>query len=281
MRTPRGRFWPTILTRDATALDLREMRFRPGHGAVLRAAAPPRRLARATWITERVYDNHSHWLTAHLPKLCLLMARDALDDVLLPSRRSPAIDGSLRLMGLDPRAFATHGPQGAIRVEALTILQTDRFRPELLRPVRDVLARPPDRAPWRRVFISRAKARIRRLVNEEALAPMLARAGFERVALETLDFEAQVRLMGETRALMAPHGAGLTNMMFCAPGTQVIEIAEPRYPNPNFYALAAAMGHGYWKVDAAFAGDASVDRLDRDLAVDPGAVEAVLRDLEP
>ena len=159
------------------------------------------------------------------------------------------------------------------------MLQTDRFRPELLRPVRDMLGHVPHRAPWRRVFVSRAGATIRKLVNEAELEPLLTRAGFERVAMEDLDFDAQVRLMGETRVLMAPHGAGLTNMMFCAPGTQVVEIAEPRYPNPNFYALACAMGLDYWLVAGSYAGSDATHRLDRDLAVDPDRVATVLEQL--
>ena len=278
--TPRRRFWPTIINRRDKAFDLREMRFRPDHGGVLRSGPTPRRLERATWITERVYNNHSHWLSAHLPKLCLLKQRGRIDDLLLPETRSPAIDASLGMLGLDPAAFRTHGSDGILEVDELTLLSTDRFRPELLRPVRDMMGHTPDRAPWRRVFISRAAASIRRLANESDLEPMLRRAGFEMVAMESLSFEEQVRLMGETRVLMAPHGAGLTNMMFCAPGTQIIEIAEPRYPNPNFYAIAAAMGLDYWKVDGAFAGSPDVHRLDRDLSVDPANVEAVLRDLE-
>ncbi|KKM75432.1 hypothetical protein LCGC14_1390320 [marine sediment metagenome] len=261
---PRGRFWPTVINSRDRAFDLREMRFRPGHGAVQRNAAKPRRLERATWITERVYTNYSHWLSAHLPKLCLLAQRGEMDGLLLPEKRPAVIDASLGMLGFDPKDFRTHGADGVIEVDRLTLLQTDRFRPELLCPVRDMLGRPPDRAPWRRVFISRAAASIRRLSNEAELVTMLEKAGFELVLMEDLNFEQQVRLMGETRVLMAPHGAGLTNMMFCAPGTQVVEIAEPSYPNPNFYAIAVAMGLDYWKVDGAFAGSADVHRLDRD-----------------
>lgn len=71
-----GDFHPVVLTRDDCALDLREVRFRPGHGEVLRSSPPPARIERATWVLERVYDNHSHWLTAHLPNLALLQRRD-------------------------------------------------------------------------------------------------------------------------------------------------------------------------------------------------------------
>ena len=277
--SPRNRFWPTILNARDRAFDLREMRFRPGHGAVLRSSGKPRRIERATWITERVYTNYSHWLSAHLPKLCLLAQRGEMEGVLLPERRSKVVDTSLRILGFDSRDFATHGTDEVIEVDTLTLLQTDRFRPELLQPVRDMMGHVPDRAPWRRVFVSRAAADIRRLENEADLTPMLKKAGFEMVAMEDLSFEEQIRLMGETRVLMAPHGAGLTNMIFCPEGTQVVEIAEPRYPNPNFYAIAVAMGLDYWKVDGAFAGDPSIHRLDRDLSVDPARVEAVLKAL--
>ncbi|CAM4186225.1 glycosyltransferase family 61 protein [Palleronia rufa] len=276
--SPRNRFWPTILNARDKAFEIREMRFRPGHGEVLRTARP-RRIDRATWITERVFTNYSHWLSAHLPKLCLLAQRGEMDGLLIPETRSPVIDTSLRILGYDPADFATHSTDEVIEVGQLTLLETDRFRPELLRPVREMMGHVSDRAPWRRVFISRAAAAIRKLENEAELVPMLKTAGFELVAMEDLTFEEQIRLMGETAVLMAPHGAGLTNMMFCAPGTQVVEIAEPRYPNPNFYAIAVAMGLDYWKVDGAFAGDPGINRLDRDLMVDPATVEAVLKAL--
>ena len=64
-----GDFYPALLTRDGRALDLREIRFRPRHARALRRFGRPVRIEKATWILERVYHNHSHWLTAHLPKL--------------------------------------------------------------------------------------------------------------------------------------------------------------------------------------------------------------------
>lgn len=271
-------FYPAILAGDGRALDLREIRFRPRHAETLRRAPAAARLPRATWILERVYHNHSHWLTAHLPKLLLLRDRQALGDVLLPQERTPAIDGSLRLLGFDPCGFPSFDPNRPLRVGELTILGTDRFRPELLRLVQRSAASAAGAAPRRRVFISRARASRRRLVNEEGVWPLLDRAGFERVCMEELSFEAQASLMRETAVLCAPHGAGLTNMMFCAPGTHVIEIADLGFPNPNFYALASALGHRYWLVSADSLGDCHP--LEKDLRVEPGAVSGVLRALE-
>jgi hypothetical protein len=269
-----GDFYPAILTDDGRALDLREIRFRPSHAAALRRSGSPRRLERATWIAERVYHNHSHWLTAHLPKLLWLRERGALHEVVLPSERTDAIDASLRLLGMDPAEFRTVDTGRPLAVSALTVLGTDRFRPELLQLVPQALGIDDAPPPVRRIFISRAGAARRRLVNEEDAWALLAPAGFERVQMEALTFSQQVALMKQTRVLLAPHGAGLTNMMFCPAGAHVVEMAALSFPNPNFYALASAMRHHYWLVEAEALGD--VHPLEKDLRVDIPALARVV-----
>ncbi|MEX2617720.1 MAG: glycosyltransferase family 61 protein [Alphaproteobacteria bacterium] len=274
----RKQFYPCIVTKDDRALYLREIAFKPHHFPVVREARQPIRIQQATWILERVYHNHSHWLTAHLPKLNLLKSRQALENVLLPPSLGGAMDASLRLLGLDPADFQTFDPTRPIEVKELTVVGTDRFRPELLRPVRDTLAIAGTRPPERRIFISRARSHGRQLVNEDEIWPILRNAGFERVFMEELSFEEQVRLMGETAVLLAPHGAGMTNMMFCPAGAQVVEIADLGFPNPNFYALASAMGHGYRIVPAQALGE--VHPLHKDLAVNPSAVREAIGQIE-
>lgn len=267
-------FYPAILTSDDTALELREIRFRPGHARALRASGPPVRLQRATWVVERVYHNHSHWLSAHLPKLLMLAEQDALEDVLLPAELTPAIESSLRLFGLEPEDFRRFDPSRPLQVAELTVVGSDRFRPELLQLVQRASGALPGGPPTRRVFISRAEATRRRLVNEDEVWPMLADAGFERTVMENLSFDDQVRLMRETAVLFAPHGAGLTNMLFCPPGARVVEVADLSFPNPNFYATAAALGHDYWLHSATPLGDGHP--LERDLHVDAATVRSAL-----
>lgn len=270
-------FYPAVLAGDSTALDIRELRFRPPHEDVLRRLRDRRQLHRATWIVERVYHNHSHWLTAHLPKLLLLRERDALDDVLLPAERTPAIDSSLRLAGFDPGRFRTFEGDTPLEVDELTLLGTDRFRPELVRLVPQALGIDRAARGRRKVFISRAKAGRRRLLNEDEIWRLLEPEGFERVCMEDLAFDAQVALMGESAVLLAPHGAGLTNMMFCPPGADIVEIADPGFPNPNFYALACALRHRYWIVPARSSGTGHP--LEKDLLADADAVGTILRRL--
>lgn len=271
-------FYPAILTHDFHALDMREIRFRPRHAATLgKSLRPPVRLKKATWITERVYHNHSHWLTAHLPKLLLLRERGMLADVLLPLERSSAIDDSLRLVGLDPADFRSYDPGRPLIVDALTVLGTDRFRPELLQMIPRAFGVMAERLPRKKVFISRVEATRRRLLNEEEIWSLLEPHGFERVRMETLSFAAQVDLMRETAVLVAPHGAGLTNMLYCPRGAHIVEIADLSFPNPNFYAVASAMSHHYWIAPAKSLGD--LHPLEKDLHVEPEVLDDILRRL--
>ncbi len=282
-RDSMGEFHPGILSHDDRAINLREIRFRQPHGEVLNAAkaegTAPVRLNRAVWVLERVYENHSHWLTAHLPKLLLAKELGLLDKALLPLRLEPAQEVSLRRAGIEPEGIPRYDETRPLVVSELTVIGSDRFRPELLRPVRDAMAPALPKAERnRRIYISRARARFRRLLNEDEIWPMLEARGFERTFMEDLSFEEQVELMRRTEFLVAPHGAGLTNMMFCAEGTKVVEIASPYFPNPNFYALSQAMGHSYYLVPAEDHGDDPP--LERDMSVPFQGLREVLDMIE-
>ena len=74
------------------------------------------------------------------------------------------------------------------------------------------------------IYISRKKASKRNVINEEELVTFLEGCGFQTVILESLSFLEQVALFSQAKVVIAPHGAGLTNVVFCNPGTKVVEI---------------------------------------------------------
>jgi capsular polysaccharide biosynthesis protein len=205
----------------------------------------------------------------------LLRERGGLEEALLPMERTPTMVGSLKMLGLDPDVFRTFDPERTLEVEELTIVQNDRFRPDLVRLVQEAFAVPGAEPPHRKVYVSRGKAARRRLVNEDEVWAILKKSGFERVYMEEMAFEEQVNLMRETAVLAGPHGAGLTNMVFCPAGANVIEIADLSFPNPNFYALASGLRHRYWILKGDTLGNGHP--LERDFRIDTSAVEDVLR----
>jgi capsular polysaccharide biosynthesis protein len=102
----------------------------------------------------------------------------------------------------------------------------------------------PQRLP-RRIYIDRRGLGVRPLVNEDALVAALARLGFVPVRPDLLSIADQIRLFRGAEAVVAPHGAGLTNLGFCRPGCVVLEVLMDAYVNWCFRHLAAVMQLNY------------------------------------
>jgi capsular polysaccharide biosynthesis protein len=136
-----------------------------------------------------------------------------------------------------------------------------------------------------RVYISRAKAHIRRVTNEPAVLAALRPLGFRPYLLEELTFSEQVRLFHDAEIVVAPHGAGLANLLF-ARRIPVLEFVS-RAVNPVYFFLALALGHDYRylypvelgageRLPSPVAGRVYSQARDRDITVDLEALSAVL-----
>jgi len=77
----------------------------------------------------------------------------------------------------------------------------------------------------RKIFISRDDAKTRKLINSEKL--MIALKGWEMITLDKLSIKDQVRCFAEASHVVATHGAGLANLLWCEQKTKVIEIQDP------------------------------------------------------
>ncbi len=83
------------------------------------------------------------------------------------------------------------------------------------------------------IYISRQDATHRKLQNENELILLLKSYGFEICLLATMDFTTQIALFSAAKIVIAQHGAGLTNIIFCPPKTLVIELYGGLV-NPDF-----------------------------------------------
>jgi capsular polysaccharide biosynthesis protein len=91
-----------------------------------------------------------------------------------------------------------------------------------------------------RLYVSRATARRgRKVANERQVLRALAKHGFRKVVPDELSVAEQARLFASAAAVVAPHGAALTNLVFCPPRTAVVELFAPTYVHPVYWMLAA------------------------------------------
>lgn len=96
------------------------------------------------------------------------------------------------------------------------------------------------------VYVARGDAaRSRRVANEPQLIEMLNGFGFEAYYLALLSINDQVALFNSASVIIGVHGGGLSNFVFCRPGTKVLEIYPDQYIRPIFLDIAEKSGLEY------------------------------------
>jgi len=98
------------------------------------------------------------------------------------------------------------------------------------------------RPSGRRLYISRARAGYRRVLNVN----LLRRHNFEVFEMETLSVQEQAAAMASCEAVVAPHGGGLSNIIFCSPGTKIVEMFSPELVATYFWKLSNQLKLDYY-----------------------------------
>jgi hypothetical protein len=84
----------------------------------------------------------------------------------------------------------------------------------------------------RRVLICRSVANSRNVTNRDAMIDALRSLGFAAVQPDKLSFDEQVLLFAEAEILVCEFGAAMANVVFCRPGTKVVEIIAEGQHDP-------------------------------------------------
>lgn len=92
-----------------------------------------------------------------------------------------------------------------------------------------------------RIFITRSKAIGRRMINEEEVFNFLKKEyGFVKMYAEDYKTIEKARIFNDAECIVAPHGGGLTNIIFCSPGCRIVDIFPPGDFTTYFWSLANA-----------------------------------------
>lgn len=138
-----------------------------------------------------------------------------------------------------------------------------------------------------RIYISRERAyNCRHVINEASLMTRLSHYGFKKYLLEEMSFEEQISLFYDAECVVAPHGAGLTNIVF-SDKIKVIELFPEPYTFPHYYHLSKVCGHDYAYIMGQYSHTVSPIRKkkpryakDHNFTVNLDEVEQQLKSLE-
>ena len=195
---------------------------------------------------------YGHWLWDILPRLHLLEKSGIGWDKLVVPQVARYERESLSLLGLEAKAIISdqdlHLQAKELVVPCLAGFPIGNYSAWACQWLRDrffPLTPPPAVSQPRKLYISRAKAATRRVLNEDELMSALSPLGFEPVFLENYSFLDGVRLLRDAEAVISAHGSNITNLVFCQPGTPVIEIFSPKWVAACHYSVACQVGLNY------------------------------------
>jgi capsular polysaccharide biosynthesis protein len=239
----------------------------------------------AAWITDDWSNGYYHWFADALPRLFMLRDRIADLVLLLPSQYEKLrfVRPSLSPFGVKRVEFIDEGY--ALLCQKLIVprhtAHTGNHDQEIIRGVRELLVS--SYAGERglhesdRVYISRGKAPIRRIKNEEEVIDVLREFDFQIAYFEDYSLEQQVGIVSRARYLVSNHGAGLTNMLFMAAGNNVLELRNRTDAINNcYFNLASALNLNYF-YQTCEAENTDEDPHSANLLVDTQALKENLR----
>jgi hypothetical protein len=97
----------------------------------------------------------------------------------------------------------------------------------------------------KRVYISRGDTPLRRIANEAELFDRLKTFGFVEVRLGSLPYLQQVELIRGAEVIIAPHGMGLTHIVFHDGRPLIVELHNPTIGTDSYAFPAHALGFRY------------------------------------
>jgi hypothetical protein len=199
--------------------------------------------------------NYYHWMMDAVPRLWVL-------DLFQDKQQVPLLTPGYTLPGFATETFKAlgitnplvplnchmarvaslyfpsfHSPGGYSRDHVTTL--SDRLRRAF--GVADV-------RPDRLIYISRNDAGSRHVANEAEVMALLAPMGFEVVTLSKMSVPDQAKLFASARLVVAPHGAGNTNLLFASRAAGLIEVLPQGSRNPCYWLLTKQNGQRYGRM---------------------------------
>jgi hypothetical protein len=205
----------------------------------------------------RCSGNYFHVITQIIPAIAgYQLCPGFQEGVLLLNSPSPTLLRGLELAGVVMPEWLRFNPTVPIDVEDLTYSSylaeanmLSRFSLSIFdRMIRNVRIPETGASPADRIiYIWRADTAAREMRNEDELVERLVRDfNVEPVILSSLHLDQQIALFQSARTIVAPHGAGLANVVFCSPGAVLYELLPDHYINSCPNQLAQLRGLDYW-----------------------------------
>lgn len=178
------------------------------------------------------HTNYWHWLHDTLGRYHLLqLSGFKVDKYVLPPLTLPFQRETIKMLGIPDDKILQLMPGEHVKADQLILPSVPfnvgtcvKWTIEFLRDAFLKENRYTSVNHYDRIYISREDASWRRVANESKLMELLVKKGFKKIVLSNLTLQEQIDIFSSANVIISPNGAGLANLMFCQPGTKIIQL---------------------------------------------------------
>ena len=221
-----------------------------------------------------------HWMMDSLPKVFLAEECGYTGKYLIPFRNAPpSVVESLELIGIAKDRLIPHDSP---TYHADTLFIPTYFsgfnaphNAYFIRRYREWLCArisKNNKPPPRKIYVARkSNAKARRIINDAEVARLTEQHGYETVFFEDLPFHDQLTIASQSVSMVAPHGSGMTHMLFMKERSAIVELFPfKRAGSVDCYEkLAHVLHHSYTSME-------STRDCGTDIEVDGSALQKIL-----
>jgi len=228
------------------------------HGVMRRFRLPPAISLGGTSILLATTggDTYYHWMMEVLPRLLLLKKAginlSRVDHFLVNGFEKRFHKESLEAVGI-PLAKC-RATQEKCRYRCEKLLVPSLFgphgwaQPDACQFLKKLFPSSESGKGRKRIYVPRGQTQGRKVRREDEILALLTEFKFERFDAGKVSLREQAEAFASAEIVIGIHGGAMTNIVFCTPGTQVVEIFGWRYVNPCYRSLASAVGAEHYAV---------------------------------
>ncbi len=241
---------------------------------------PVLELQNAAAIWSHPWMGYYHWIIDVAPKIALFQEKYGNDldgwKLCYPKEDTDYEKETLAMLGVPDAAVIDTRGYRAVKAGriALSVLPGWYEIQPAARLLRERLIGQAGEGAGERIYVSR-KGR-RKCVNEAEVFSLLAERGFTFIEDKPRSLADQIGIFLNAQVIVAPHGAALTNLLWCEEGAKVIELFGESYQPPYYRNLSAFRSLDYHKIGTDSPDEGHWSEVNADISVDTGALQSLL-----
>ena len=238
-------------------------------------------------------NNFSHWLLDILPRLKIFEQNNSIEEInyfLLPELKYSFQYETLKILNIPIHKVLSDKKNRHLESETLIVTDHPWYKKGY---VHDEMINMPEwiinwlklkflnqaeyKDPSKKIYIDRSDSLFNhcKIINSDEVWQFLKKKGFTKIKLTEINFKNQVGLFNSANIIIGAHGAGLTNMIFSNPNTNIIEFQPENFLNNFFTRVSKINNLNYHKIVSKKL-KLDIDKKLGDILVDLDDVERLL-----